>query len=160
MRDVLTFDERLTSAAIDTGSVVDFVVLDPIEGVPELPEALALTGDFIVVDITARPATLVSDAGGYDVVVITSSGPAGPSGEGSPGPQGEPGVQGIAGGSFTYDQFVPSDTWTITHGLPYTPNAIVVDTAGSVLYGDIERLSASQIQLVFSVPISGTAYLS
>lgn len=140
MRDVLTFDERLTFAAIDAGSVVDFVALDPIEGVP-VPEAVALTRDFIVVDITARPATLVSDAGGHDVVVITSSGPAGPPGLGT---------------GYTHHQTTPSASWLVQHNLGCYP-AVAVYVDGELGLADVEFVDLNTLSIPFPQATTGIA---
>ena len=75
------------------------------------------------------------------------------------GPQGVPGPGGI-GQSFTHQQFASEDTWNITHPLPFIPNVSVVDSAGTVVHGDIRVLTPNQIQLRFSAPFSGSAFLS
>lgn len=81
-------------------------------------------------------------------------GPAGPSGE-----AGVPGPPGASGGFYVYEQGTPAAVWTIPHTLPYNPNITVVDSAGSVVEGDIDY-QAGQVVLAFSGAFSGTAYLS
>lgn len=98
-----------------------------------------------------------------------SSGPTGPTGPTGPastvpgptGPTGPPGTGGGGGGgSLAYEQQVSSATWVIVHNLGFQPNVTVVDTAGTTIEGSISYDSPSQITLTFSVPFSGTAYLS
>lgn len=59
-----------------------------------------------------------------------------------------------------YTQNSPSTVWDIAHTLAFTPNIIVVDSAGSVVEGDFQYLSPTHILATFSNPIAGKAYLS
>lgn len=61
---------------------------------------------------------------------------------------------------YEYVQSVASDTWVITHTLNKYPSVTVTDSAGSVLYGDVEYVSLSQVRITFSTPITGTAKLN
>lgn len=53
-----------------------------------------------------------------------------------------------------------SDSWLISHNLDMFPNVTVVEIGGANVEGTIEYLSNNQLRIVFSVPISGYAYLS
>lgn len=59
-----------------------------------------------------------------------------------------------------YNQASPSTEWNIAHTLGFTPNVIIVDTAGNVVEPAIEYLSATQIRATFSEPLAGKAYVS
>lgn len=59
-----------------------------------------------------------------------------------------------------YNQASPSTVWNIAHTLGFTPNIIIVDTAGNVVEPAIEYLSATQIRATFSQSLAGKAYLS
>lgn len=59
-----------------------------------------------------------------------------------------------------YNQTSPSTEWNIAHTLGFTPNVIIVDTAGSVVEPAIEYLSSTQIRATFSEPTAGQAYVS
>ena len=92
------------------------------------------------------------------IVEVGMQGPPGPPGaDGPPGPQGLPGV---AGASYVHAQAVPSALWTIVHGLGRYPHATCVDSAGSVVIGDVRYLSADALELAFAAPFAGHAYLN
>ena len=57
-------------------------------------------------------------------------------------------------------QGTPSTTWTITHSLGGYPSVMVVDSANTVVYGEINYLSTTQVVVNFSVAFSGSAYLT
>ena len=59
-----------------------------------------------------------------------------------------------------YTQSSPSTVWDIAHTLGFTPNIIIVDTAGNVIEPAIEYISATQIRATFSQPTAGKAYVS
>jgi hypothetical protein len=61
---------------------------------------------------------------------------------------------------FIFDQPSPSDTWNITHSLGGRPSVTVVDSASTMVIGEVNYLSDTDIQLVFSAPFSGKAYLT
>lgn len=59
-----------------------------------------------------------------------------------------------------YSQPVPSTTWNITHSLGGRPSITVVDSAGTVVIGEITYISDSQITASFTAAFSGFAYLT
>lgn len=76
------------------------------------------------------------------------------------GPAGPAGSGGAGGSSYTHYQYLSDATWDITHPLGYVPNVSVVDSAGTHVHGDVRVLSTNRLQVQFSVPFSGTAFLS
>lgn len=70
----------------------------------------------------------------------------------------------IAGGNFDkhykHIQSTAEKEWTILHNLNKYPNVSVIDTGGSQVYGDVKYLDENTIQLKFSYPFSGTAFLN
>lgn len=79
-----------------------------------------------------------------------------------PGPRGEQGIPGLNGtglSSWNHIQAVPSDHWVFIHPLTFLPAVTVVDSAGTVVYGDVSY-SGQTITINFSAGFSGTAYLS
>ena len=86
-----------------------------------------------------------------------SQGPQGPQGE--TGPQGPQGT-GASHTTYTHNQNVSSSTWTITHNLNCFPSVMVVDSAGSVVYGNIEYLDSNSLRLTFVAAFGGKAYLN
>jgi hypothetical protein len=61
---------------------------------------------------------------------------------------------------YVHIQEVASSTWTITHGLGFTPNITVVDTAGTVVEGSYNYPNSDTVVLTFVGGFSGRAYLS
>ena len=68
---------------------------------------------------------------------------------------------GITGDKhFTYIKSTPDSVWDITHDLDKYPSVTVVDSAGSVVMGDITYTSKSALTVTFSAAFSGKAYLN
>jgi hypothetical protein len=61
---------------------------------------------------------------------------------------------------YVHIQEVASVTWNITHGLGFTPNITVVDTAGTVVEGSYNYPNSNTVVLTFIGAFSGRAYLS
>lgn len=74
------------------------------------------------------------------------------------GPPGPPAP--ATSGAYTHSQFAPDTLWDITHPLPFVPSVTVVDSSGAVVTGDVQVLSPSHLQVRFSAPFSGSAFLS
>ena len=51
-------------------------------------------------------------------------------------------------------------TWTVTHTLGGHPSVTVVDSTGTVVVGDVQYNSDTQVTLTFSAAFSGSAYLT
>ena len=62
--------------------------------------------------------------------------------------------------TYTHTQSSSSDTWAITHNLGRFPSVEVVDSAGSVVIGDIRYIDENNITINFSAPFTGKAYLN
>jgi hypothetical protein len=69
-------------------------------------------------------------------------------------------IPGPANTFFNFTQLTPSATWTITHSLGRYPAITVVDSAGTVVEGEIDYVSDSQVIVTFSAAFSGQASLS
>lgn len=72
---------------------------------------------------------------------------------------GDTGISGV-GTTYTHTQSAPSTLWDIVHGLGKFPSATVVDSAGSVVYGDINYIDNTHLTVSFSAGFSGLAYLN
>jgi len=59
-----------------------------------------------------------------------------------------------------FTQGAASDTWTIPHDLGGYPSVTVVNSTGTVVVGTVTYNSTSEIQIEFTAPFSGTAYLT
>lgn len=66
----------------------------------------------------------------------------------------------LAGASYTHQQYAPASVWSITHPLTFTPNVTVVDTVGVTYWGIVTIIDPTHLSVTFSVPFSGSAYLS
>jgi hypothetical protein len=61
---------------------------------------------------------------------------------------------------FVYLQNTPSSSWVVTHNLNKRPSVVVVDSAESVVVGEVEYNSDNQVTLTFAGAFSGKAYLN
>ena len=59
-----------------------------------------------------------------------------------------------------HTQGTASTTWTITHTLGGYPSVSIVDSAKTVVFGEVSYTSVSQIVVNFSSAFSGYAYLT
>ena len=110
----------------------------------------------ITVTVTEIAASVTTDAG--DTVVVTSTvtelidvGIQGPA-----GPQGIPGYSR----SFEFIQSLPSSVWTITHDLGKTPSVTIVDSAGSLVEGDVTYIGTTGVVVRFGGSFAGQAVLN
>tara|TARA_B110000495_G_scaffold189029_1_gene189756 strand:- start:179 stop:346 length:168 start_codon:yes stop_codon:yes gene_type:complete len=55
---------------------------------------------------------------------------------------------------------MPSDVWTINHTLGKYPSVSVVDSANSIVTGEVTYLSKYKITVTFTSGFSGKAYLN
>lgn len=62
--------------------------------------------------------------------------------------------------AYTHTQTVASATWTITHNLGKFPSVTVIDSADSVVIGDVVFTSVNELVVSFSGIFSGKAYLN
>ena len=114
--------------------------------------------EYIVIDAGGDTQLIELQAASIDLVEVAEQGPAGPQGAaGATGPQGIP---GLSGANYVHSQAVPAATWTINHGLGRYPSVTVVDSAGSVVGGDVEYTSTNQVVIYFSAAFGGAAYLN
>ena len=61
---------------------------------------------------------------------------------------------------YEYTQSISDNIWIINHSLNKYPSVSVTDTANTVVYGSIEYIDINTIQLTFSKPFSGKAFLN
>lgn len=62
--------------------------------------------------------------------------------------------------AFNHYQGVSSNTWSIKHNLNFYPNVTVVDSAGTIVEGEITYTNPNSLTLHFQSAFSGNAYLS
>lgn len=61
---------------------------------------------------------------------------------------------------YIHNQPSVSTLWQITHNLGGRPSITIVDSAGTVVFGDVTYISNTQIEVEFTSPFSGQAYLT
>jgi hypothetical protein len=61
---------------------------------------------------------------------------------------------------YVHTQQSAATTWTINHSLGGRPSVTIVDTAGTVVIGEVKYNSDSQVVLEFTSAFSGFAYLT
>lgn len=59
-----------------------------------------------------------------------------------------------------HTQSSPTATWTINHTLGGYPSVSVVDSAKTVVFGEVQYTSTTQVVVNFSTAFSGYAYLT
>jgi hypothetical protein len=61
---------------------------------------------------------------------------------------------------FVFPQPSPSSTWSITHDLGGRPSVTIVDSAGTMVIGEVTYNSDTQVTVNFTAAFSGFAYLT
>lgn len=61
---------------------------------------------------------------------------------------------------FTFVQSAASATWNITHNLGKFPSVSIVDSANTIVHGDINYTSENALTITFSAAFGGKAYLN
>lgn len=62
--------------------------------------------------------------------------------------------------NFVFSQNVASSLWEITHNLNKYPSVTVVDSGMNIVIGEVTYLNESSLQIMFTAPFSGKAYLN
>ena len=62
--------------------------------------------------------------------------------------------------TFIFTQSIPQTVWNITHNLNKFASVTVVSDQNQVMIGNVSYINANTVQLTFSAPFSGKAYLN
>jgi hypothetical protein len=62
--------------------------------------------------------------------------------------------------SYVHDQGVPSLVWSINHNLNKYPSAAAIDTASTVVVGQVEYVDLNNLKITFNSSFSGEAYIN
>ena len=104
----------------------------------------------------ARQTVVIASKPLKSVVQVADVGNAG-----AAGATGPAGPAGASGGSYIHHQSSALATWTVTHNLGYYPGGIsVIDSAETVVIGDITHINISTFTVSFSTAFSGKVYVS
>lgn len=60
--------------------------------------------------------------------------------------------------NYVHNQIAASMTWTINHNLNKYPSVVIVDTAGTLVIGEVNYTSLNQVVVTFTALFSGQAY--
>jgi hypothetical protein len=126
----------------------DHVELDLVDG--------DVTIDLIDAEVTLEVVGEVGPRGVQGEQGIV--GPVGPQGE--IGPVGPEGPAGTSSGFFRHSQPAAASIWLFDHDLQYWPAVTTVDSAGTLIYGDVSFIGDYTIQIVFAYPVAGFANCS
>lgn len=66
-------------------------------------------------------------------------------------------ASGVADANYIHYQIAASSQWNINHNLGKHPAIVVIDTAHSVVYCNIEYIDLNNAVLTFNYEFSGTA---
>lgn len=131
-------------------------------------DVVVVSGDDTVIVVQEQKTVAVITEQPRDAVVIAAAerglqGARGIQGvQGIEGPQGSMGPQGPVGPpgglDYTHQQMVASSEWIVEHHLGRHCAVTVVDSAGSVVVGDVAYLSLDVLSISFGAGFSGTAY--
>lgn len=121
---------------------------------PVVAAKLATTADFTaalapVYTMIAVPSNISNMAIVSVVSLRGAQGVAGP-----PGPVGGPG-----GKNLTFTQNIPSEYWAVNHNFGYHPSVTTIDPSGKIIEGDVTYLDLDNLEIYFSEPLIGSAYL-
>ena len=61
---------------------------------------------------------------------------------------------------FCFEQAIPSNEWIIVHGLEKHPSVTVVDSAGTIITGEVTYIDMNTLRIDFQAAFSGKAYLN
>lgn len=76
------------------------------------------------------------------------------------GVQGPAGVTSVNDSHHTHTQLAASSLWTVVHNMGKYPSVMVVDSGDNVVIGEIHYLTNNSLEIAFSAPFGGKAYLN
>ena len=147
MADVITTPEATEVKVTVDGPTR---VVTPTE-TPSLVETPA--APYGVVTVVPLPVSVKTDGDAPVEVVTVLAGPPG-----APGPPGPPGPAG--GARYSYAQLIAAPVWDIGHGLEAYPSVTVTTLDGEKVDATVQYVDSTNVQLTFSEPFAGYAYLN
>jgi hypothetical protein len=74
--------------------------------------------------------------------------------------QGPTGVSSVNDSHYVHTQIAAATTWNIVHNMNKRPSVMIVDSGDNVVIGEIQYLNANALEVSFSAPFGGKAYLN
>lgn len=108
---------------------------------------ISLSGPAITVAVQA-PSTFAQSSATPSVATVE---------EATRGPKGDPGTGTTA--EITFYQDIPASTWAVAHNLGKFPSVRVVDSAGTLVFGDVQYVDSNNLNILFSSNFAGIAYI-
>lgn len=62
--------------------------------------------------------------------------------------------------TYVYRKSIPASVWEITHNMDKFPSVTIVDSAGSVVMGEVTYESKNKLKVTFTAEFGGSAYLN
>ena len=62
--------------------------------------------------------------------------------------------------SYTHNQTVAEEEWTINHNMNKRPSVTIVDSANTYVIGEVEYLDSNSLRVRFKYAFKGKAYLN
>jgi hypothetical protein len=62
--------------------------------------------------------------------------------------------------TYVHNQLAASPVWNVVHNLGKFPSVTVVDSGGTVVFGEVTHVDNMQLTLTFSVAFAGQAFLN
>ena len=62
--------------------------------------------------------------------------------------------------SYTHNQTVAAEEWTINHNMNKKPSVTIVDSANTYVIGEVEYLDSNSLRVSFKYAFKGKAYLN
>lgn len=62
--------------------------------------------------------------------------------------------------SYTHNQTVAEEEWTINHNMNKKPSVTIVDSANTYVIGEVEYLDSNSLRVSFKYAFKGKAYLN
>jgi len=62
--------------------------------------------------------------------------------------------------TYTYKQLQPTAVWYVNHNLNKKPSVMITDTTDEQVIGDIKYIDDNKVEITFSTPLAGRAYIN
>lgn len=157
MRINVSLGEEPTVIDVDSSSEIEHAVATDLE---HIDIDIHTVGSPVVERVEVPEITSLG------TVTLVKEGPRGPAGvtglAGPTGAQGLTGPQGVpgTGSQYTHVQNDADDTWIVEHNLGYNPHVTVMVGDGLNLIGAITYTDVTTLEVAFTAPYAGVAYLS
>jgi len=112
----------------------------------------------IVVEIEPKPKEIIEFKIPPSTVIEMQYTAPGPKGDpGTPGQDGQDGAPGVDA-TYIHNQIAASTVWLVEHNLGKKPSVSIVDSAETLIIGDVIYLDNNRCQIELSMTVSGKAY--